>query len=148
MYKKHLSEKIATVFVFVGILLLLPAIPAMIPAVLIMLLGIFTAQIEVFGLGLIPVLIFGIGIIMFVGYSRHSSGTLDEAKILPLWFGTLVYNGLPLFITLLVLIVRDEYREKAAENFGFFSCLTLCWWITAACLSLTAIYDEFESGKS
>jgi len=148
MYKKHLSEKIAQVFVVVGILLFIPAIPAMIPALMIMLIGLFSAQIEILGFGLIPALIFGIGLTLFIGYSRHSSGTLDAGKILPLWFGTLVYNGLPLFITLLLLIVRDDYREGGAENFGFFSFLVLFWWIIATCLSLTAIYDEFARSES
>jgi hypothetical protein len=153
MYNNRLSEKIAQVFVIVDILLLILGSLSMIPPVIFIFLGLFSMQFAVFSIGLIPILIFGIGVTLFVGYLKHSGGNLNENKILLLWFGTLVYNGLPLLITLLSLIVREDYRnlfiEKIGiEDFGVFSALTLCWWIIATCLSLTAIYNEFENSKT
>lgn len=148
MYKKHLSEKIATVFVVADILFLIPGIFGAIPATLIMLIGLSTMEGNLFFYGLICVLIFAMGIVLFIGYLKHNSGTLDEGKILPLWFGTLIYNGFPLFMTLLSLIFRGMSPYFGAGNFALFSTPVLGWWILATCLSLTAIYDEFERGKS
>ena len=147
MYKKHLSEKIAQVFFVVGIIFLIPGMLGLLPATLIMLLGFFAMQGEVFLCGFISLLIFAAGMALFVGYSKHSSGTLDENKILPLWFGTLIYNGFPLFMTILSLIFGGRYSYFEAGNFGLFSTLVIGWWILATCLSLTAIYDEFEHSK-
>lgn len=153
MYKKHLSKQIAQVFIIVDILLLILGASSMIPPIIFIFLGLFSMQFAVFSIGLIPILIFVTGVVLFVGYLKHSGGNLSENKVLLLWFGTLVYNGLPLFITLLLLIVREDYRnlfvEKIGiENFGVFSALTLCWWVIATCLSLTAIYDEFENSRT
>lgn len=156
MYKKQLSEKIAEVFFIAGIIFLVPAIPSILPILYLLLVGLFSMNIQIFGFGLVWALIFGFGLTLFIGYSKHCSGTLKEGKILPLWFATLIYNGLPLLLTLLLLIFRSDYRQTAAEIFGLtpklivslYPALVLCWWITATCLALTAIYDEFERSKS
>lgn len=153
MYKKQLSEKIAQVFVIADVLFLGPGVLGMIPAVLIMLFGILSGQVAFFLFALIPVLIFGTGMVLFVGYLRHANGNLGEDKILPLWFGTLIYNGLPLFVTWLLLIVREDYKalliEKSGiQNFGVILIAIICWLILATCLSLTALYDEFIHSKT
>lgn len=152
MYKQHLSEKIAQVFVIADILLLIPGLLGMIPALIILLFGIISAQINVLLFGLIPILIFLIGIILFVGHLIHAGGDLAENKILPLWFGTLAYNGLPLFTTFLSFIANEDHRvlltgENNSPNFQVILLASFGWLIVATCLSLTAIYDRFITGK-
>ncbi len=131
MWKKSLSEKIARVFEIVGYLQLIPAIP------LVVLSAIF-----IFPL-LISVPVFGIGLMLFVGYVKHSHATLSEGKILPLWTATFIFNFLPL----LYLAFQYYSSNEISDGLGFFIALMIFWWIMACCLSLTAIYDEFIENK-
>ena len=131
MQKKSLSEKIARVFEVVGYFLLIPAVPIVI-----------VSAIFIFPL-LVSVPVFGIGLLLFAGYIKHSRGTLSEGKIIALWISTFLFNFLPL----LFLAAQYYKSDKIAESLNFFSGLLILWWIIASCLSLTAFYDEFIQKK-
>ena len=133
MWKKSLSEKIARVFEIVGYVLLIPAIP------LVVLSAVF-----IFPL-LISLPAFGIGLTLLVGYVKHSRGTLDEGKILPLWMVPFLYNVLPLMF--IGFRFYGAHQNKIGlDDFNIFSLLLVFWLIAAVCLSLTAIYDEIKFG--
>ena len=140
MFRKSFSQKVARVFEVVGYLLLVPAI-----------LGLFYSLILVF-LGLIVFLIFCLGIILLIGYFKHSRGTLSEEKVLPLWFGTFFYNALPLLLTFYqILISTNDYQnfnfQEWLSPFGLFCIFLVLWWAVAVALSIGAIYSELTENQ-
>lgn len=138
MWEKSLSNKIARVFEVVGYVLLIPAI----------LLTAISILFIIFSLFIIPLLIavpsFGIGLILFAGYIKHSRGNLDKNNILPLWSATFLFNFIPLVI---LIILYDFGYSKTLKDLNFFYIVLILWWIIACCLSLTAVYDEFKFGN-
>lgn len=145
MWKKSLSEKIAKVFEVVNYIFIVPAILILFILLLIFLCGLFSLQWLSCIYALIFFFIIGIGVILFVGYIKHSRGTLDESKILPLWMVTFLYNVLPLMF--IGFRFYGDYQNKISlEDFNVFPLLLVFWWLAAVCLSLTAIYDELKYG--
>lgn len=128
MYKKHLSEKIARVFEIAGYVLIIPGI-----------LGVIVSAILIIPL-LISVPIFTIGLVLFIGYIKHSRGNLDESKVSILWVATFIFNLLPL---LYMVSQFFSYGSMALASINVFSVPLILWWIIACCLSFTAFYDEF-----
>ena len=128
MYKKHLSEKIARVFEIVGYIQMIPAI------LLVIVSAIFILPL------LISVPLFTIGLVLFIGYIKHSRGNLDESKVEILWVATFLFNFLPL---LYMASQFYSYGTNAFASINIFSGPLIFWWIIACCLSLTAFYDEF-----
>lgn len=133
MYKKHLSQKIARAFEIVGYIQLIPAI-----------LLVLLSALIIFPL-LISIPIFGTGLTLFIGYIKHSRGTLDKSKVMPLWIATFLFNFLPLFLPAMKYYNGEISKH---ESLSLFAVLSISWWIIACCLSLTALYDEFIEGKS
>lgn len=133
MYKKRLSEKIARVFEIAGYILLIPTIPMVV-----------VSAIFIFPL-LISVPLFTIGLVLLIGYAKHSRGKLDESKVVILWIATFLFNVLPLLYTANQFY---SYPNIMLESLNFVSVPVMFWWITACCLSLTAFYDDFIQGKS
>ena len=88
MSEKTVSQKIARVFEIVDYILLVPSLAGLFFGL--MMLG--SGDAGIFGLGIFVV--FTIGIILLVGYFKHSRGTLSKAKTRNLWIGTIVFNGI------------------------------------------------------
>ena len=88
------SQKIARVFEIVGYFWLVPSAISLFLPLLYSIMFIVTGNAAgIVGLAIIMG-IFGIGIFLLVKYYQHSRGLLDEEKILPLWFGTLIFNSI------------------------------------------------------
>ena len=141
MFRKTFSQKVARVFEVVGYLLLIPAI-----------LSLIYSLIFVFVLGLIVFLIFCLGIVLLAGYVKHSRGTLDEEKIIPLWVGTLFYNVLPLLpVFYQILMKSDEFHNFSYQQlfspFALFCIFLVLWWIVAVSLSIGAIFSEITENQ-
>ena len=146
MWKKSLSEKIARVFEIVNYLFIIPAVLLLGLSLIIFLIGLFTLNLVTSLYCLVSILVFGLGITLFVGYVKHSRGNMVESKIIPLWMGTFLYNVLPLMYVCFKFFA--DYREKIVlGDLGEFTMFLILWWIMACCLSLTAIYDEFIENK-
>ena len=134
MANKTFSQKSARFFEIVCYILLIPAIASII-----------YTMIEAMFLVLIPLVITGIGVVLLVGYQRHSRGTFDKDKLSLLWFGTFVFNGVPLAPVFYQVILNSK---KSSINFVLFTdpffiifALLSLWWIIAVSLSLTLIWD-------
>ena len=141
MYRKSFSQKAAGVFEIVGYLLLIPSF-----------LGLFYS---LFFIVLFPftILAFSLGTILLIDYSKHSRGTLDEEKIIPLWYKTLIFNMLPLLPVIYLVIVKSsdfDYLncQRDVSFFTLFFMFLVLWWIIAVSLSITAIYTELTDPLS
>lgn len=141
MQKKTFSQKAAQIFEIAGCLFLIPAIISLFFPILLFFGGLIALRPEISILALIPILIFGIGLVLFIGYVKHWRGTLGERKILPLWSATFLFNFWPMII--LAVLFYSDARQRS-ESLNFFSVLLIFWWMTACCLSLTAVYDELK----
>ena len=153
MFKKTFSQKAARIFEIVSYILLVPAVLSLIFPFFIALAGLSDLHSGVFLFALLPFLIFGIGIVLLCGYIKHSRGTLGEEKIIPLWGATLFFNGLPLLpVFYQIATTTPELNKLSLEEISnpvtLFGFLLILWWIIAAALSITAISDEFRSGKN
>lgn len=152
MFRKTFSQKAARVFEVAGYLLLVPAILSLIFPFLFAVGSLVSLQIHVFIMCLIPFFIFGLGIILLGGYIKHSRGTLDEDKIIPLWGGTLVYNVLPLLPVFYQIFMKsDEFHhfsyQQLLSPFALFCISLALWWIVAVSLSIGAIFSELTENQ-
>ena len=97
---KTVSQKIARVFEIAGYLWLIASIYLVFCASILIFFSIaFLANGAVVGfvgllVGIISFGIFGLGAFLLRKYYKHSRGRLDEEQILPLWFGTLIFNSM------------------------------------------------------
>jgi hypothetical protein len=150
-----LSQKIARVFEIVGYLWLLPSIFMLFYALLVTLYSIaFLANGSVAGfvgllIGVISFALFGFGAFLLRKYYQHSRGRLDEEKILPLWFGTLIFNLLFLLPTIYFYFSTSvesyPYNDYQLMNFNqIMFLLPLFWWTAAIFLSGIAIASEIN----
>jgi hypothetical protein len=152
MFRKTFSQKVAIIFEVVGYLLLVPAILSLIYPLLFVVGSLFSLQIPYLVISLIPFLIFGLGIVLLAGYVKHSRGTLDEEKIIPLWVGTLFYNVLPLLpVFYQILMKSDELDnfsyQQLLSPFALFCIFLVLWWIAAVLLSIGAIFSELRENQ-
>lgn len=138
MAYKTFSQKAARFFEIVCYVLLAPAVFSII----------FTV---VYGaiLFFIPFAITCFGVLLLHGYRKHARGTLDEDKLSLLWFGTFIFNAIPLAPVFYQVVLNS--KKAGVTNPLFldpfiigFSLLTL-WWIIAVSLSVTLILDIFKS---
>ena len=147
---KTVSQKIARVFEIAGYLWLGPSIISLFLPFLYSIMFIFTGHPE--GIVALAVIagIFGTGIFLLVKYYQHSRGWLDEDKVLPLWFGTLIFNSLFLLPTIYF------YFSSSSRSYSYNteqSILTLIWylppfwWAMAVLLSVAAIVSQFVNQK-
>ena len=115
MLEKTFSQKAARVFEIVAYLLIVPAIAYLILSFFYVLIGLIAIykdyqpfQILALLISLTPLLVFSIGIILLVGYFKHSRGTLGENKIIPLWLGTFFYTLPPLSAVIYQIIIMPK----------------------------------------
>ena len=92
--EKTYSQKVARVFEIICCILLIPTCFGLIYPVFFIIGGLMGGNTEVFLYGLLPFIIVGVGVVLLVGYFKHSRGRLDEKYISTLWMGTAVYNFL------------------------------------------------------
>jgi len=138
------------VFEIVGYLWLLPSIICLTPLVVFSLAFIFTGNLSgIFALAII-LGIFGTGLFLLTKYYQHSRGMLDEEKILPLWFGTLVFNLIFLLpaIYFLASSPMPHYSYNDGQILAFLIYVVPpFWWATAVILSGAAIISELIDQK-
>ena len=79
--EKTYSQKVARAFEIADYILLIPAI-----------LGAVLATLTASVLALAVYAVFVVGVILLVGYYKHSRGRLDESYFSALWIGTAIYN--------------------------------------------------------
>ena len=152
MFRKTFSQKAARVFEVAGYLLLVPAILSLIYPFIMVIASLVSLQIQIFVMSLIPFFIFGLGSILLGGYIKHSRGTLDEDKIIPLWGGTLVYNVLPLLPVFYQIFMKsDEFHNYSFQQllspYALFCIFLALWWIVAVSLSIGAIFSELTENQ-
>jgi len=134
------SQKVARVFEIVDYILLIPAAFGVLMATLMMS--------ESLAFTLIIWTITALGIVLLVGYFKHSRGRLSERKISLLWFGTIFYNSIPLLFTLyfLYIYLTDNgpdslYRDNGLlVIFGMFGV----WWAIAVFAPAKALYSNYR----
>ncbi len=106
--EKTYSQRIARVFEIVDYFLLLPAgVGALVGLAAI-------ASSPVFSLLMFAILT--VGLILLVGYYKHSRGTLNEKYISALWITTAVYNFI-LFLPWLYFASRVIDEEDGKKSF-------------------------------
>jgi hypothetical protein len=104
------------------------------------------AQSPMFALTIYAVII--LGIVLLVGYFKHSRNTLDSKYISALWMTTAVYNFVFLLPTLYwVATMYQDIKYENLSNGGavtfFLICLSAVFaYITAIILSLKAFSIE------
>ena len=136
MSEKTVSQKIARVFEIVDYILLVPSLAGLFFGL--MMLG--SGDAGIFGLGIFVV--FTIGIILLVGYFKHSRGTLSKAKTRNLWIGTIVFNGIFLLPSLYYLFInsvengsRNQLGDILISPYGWI----IGWWTIAIGGSIIAL---------
>lgn len=134
MFRKSFSQKVGRVFEIVAYLLLVPAILCLFHSLLLIYLG------------LIVILIFSCGILLLIGYVKHSRGTLGEEKVIPFWVGTFFYNALPLLIV--IFSMQNDYQnldlQRLLSPYGLFGLAIVIWWIVAVMLSIAESCSELK----
>ena len=150
MAYKPFSQKAARFFEIVCYVLLIPAIISIL----------FTLK-EASFLALIPFIITVIGVVLLVGYQRHSRGTFDKDKLSLLWLGTLIFNGIPLIPIFYKIFFSPDRVKKIISRLvfedtlnnsdfslnpvGLFLFILVSWWLIAFSLSITLLLNEFRS---
>lgn len=111
--EKTYSQKVARVFEIICYVLLAPTFLSLIYPVVFIIGGMLEGSVKMVSLGFIPFLIVVPGMILLVGYFKHSRGRLDEKYSSVLWLTTAVYNFL-LFLPWLyycsVLLQESNFR--------------------------------------
>ena len=134
MYRTH-SQTIAKIFTVIAYILLVPGLIGTVLSVLTISLAILT----------IPIC--GIGIWLLVGYHKHFRCNLGENKIMPLWYGTIIYNSV-LLIPQVWSILKSYsifqldyviYQGGVGASIHF---ALISWQLIAILLAITAIRDE------
>jgi hypothetical protein len=137
---KTYSQKVAGAFEIVDYFLLLPTGLGALMATFLL------AQSPMFALTIYAVII--LGIVLLVGYFKHSRNTLDSKYISALWMTTAVYNFVFLLPTLYwVATMYQDIKYENLSNGGavtfFLICLSAVFaYITAIILSLKAFSIE------
>lgn len=161
MLEKTFSQKAARVFEIIGYLLIVPATLLWLLSFLLVLGMLNSLRLENFHHQtfdnllplLIPSIIYSLGILLLVGYFKHSRGTLSENKIIPLWIGTLFYNLPPLLAVIYqIIIMPNNYHnidfQELLSPYVLLSLSLVVWWVIAIVLSIGAIYNELTEYKN
>lgn len=145
---KTVSQTIARIFEIVGYLWLAPSIISLFIPVVYSIMFLFMGHAA--GLAVLAVIagIFGAGVFLLVGYYRHSRDYLGEDKILPLWFGTLLFNLIFLLSAVYTSSSLPERHVDYSDGQQIFLIvfwyLPVCWWAVAVLLSGVAIASELS----
>lgn len=144
------SQIIARIFEIAGYLWLVPSAICLFVPLLYSIMFIATGNAAgIVGLAIITG-IFGIGVFLLVKYHQHSRGYLDDDKILPLWFGTLIFNSiflLPVIYAYFSNPYRNYSSNAAQDIMTLIWYLPPLWWATAVLLSVAAIVSELKPQK-
>ncbi len=94
---------------------------------------------------LIFIPIFAAGFVLFIGCFEHSRGNLDEGKILHLWVWKIIFNLLPLIVTVYLIqpAKNPQIRQKTSEPDIFVYFCFLYWFLNIS-LAISAIWFDFE----
>ena len=152
MFRKTFSQKVARIFEIVGYVMLIPALISLIYPLLMLLGSLAELRFDLFLYCSIPFILFGIGTTLLVGYIKHSRGTLDEGKIIPLWGGTFFFNCLfavPTFYFSLSWLtnVKNIQTEQFLNPFALVYLFIIFWWFCAVFLSVVAAVSVFRNQK-
>lgn len=151
MFQKTFSQKVARIFEIVGYVMLLPAVISLIYPLMALVASIADFRPEVVLFGSIPLILFGLGVVLLVGYIKHSRGSLDERKIVPLWGGTFFFNCLfliPAVYSILTLTDRSGIKYQELSNpFALIGLFVFFWWLCAVFLSAVAAISEIRNQK-
>jgi len=136
MMEKTYSQKVARAFEIADYILILPAGLGALAATL--LFGVFTLLVYAF---------FIVGVVLLVGYYKHSRGRLSKEHLPALWIGTAVYN----FILLLpVLYLASSLLQSRTAGDGrifyFLVVGSIVFGYLAAIISSLKAYS-FEKRK-
>ncbi len=133
--EKTYSQKIARVFEIADYILLLPAI-----------FGVLMATLMFGGATLIVYGIFTGGVILLVGYRRHSRGNLSPENLTALWLGSAIYNFILLLPCLLGAskVLQSGFSEETV--FYFPVLLGVVFGYLAAVISSLKAYS-FEKRR-
>jgi hypothetical protein len=132
------SQNVARAFEIADYILLIPAIlgavlATLIPSILTLLVyGFFIA-----------------GVVLLVGYFKHSRGQLDESNFSALWIASAVYNGVLLlpclyFASTLLQsgILDNEYSDGGSVVYFLFILSVVSGYFAAVIFSLRAYFFE------
>jgi hypothetical protein len=132
------SQNVARAFEIADYILLIPAILGA---------GLATLIPSIFTLVVYGFFIFGV--VLLVGYFKHSRGRLNESSVSVLWIGTAVYNGVLLLpclyyaSTLLQTgILENEYASAESFTYFLFTFLIVSGYFAAVMFSLKAYFFE------
>jgi hypothetical protein len=148
--EKTYSQKIAGIFEIICYVLLVPTILSLIYPVFFMIGGGLQGSAEIFLFGFVPFLIVAPGIVLLVGYCKHSRGRLKEKNIPALWLGTAIYN-LALLLPWLFFVstslndIRFSYPESDSLIIMCRPLVIVFGYLTAIIASLKAY--SFEKRK-
>lgn len=143
------SQKVAVVFEISGYILIIPSLFLMVIPLFGVLGGIAAFSPVIVFWSLIPLVFFVLGVALFVGYIKHTRGNLIENKILPMWFGTIFINLIPLAVTALFLYsTRPSSAYPHKTPVDVFPYLLILFWLVNVCLAASAAYFELEQRAS
>ena len=144
MSDKTVSQKIARVFEIVDYILLVPSIVGLFFG----LLMIGRSGSAMFGVGIIA--IFTIGVILLVGYFKHSRGRLSDNRVRALWIGTIVFNGIflapSLYFTFLNAVETNSRNDSYEIIFSPYGWI-FGWWTIAIGGSIIALGSYKKRAK-
>lgn len=135
MNEKTYSQKIARVFEIVDYILLVPAI-----------LGVLLATLIFSGATLIVYGVFISGVLLLIGYRRHSRGNLSPENMTALWMGTAIYNFILLLPCLFLASKMIQQGVSADTGFYFLFIFAVVAGYLAAIISALKAY-QFEKRR-
>jgi hypothetical protein len=138
------SQKIARFLEIVSYFMLIPAA-----------FGVFAGAIAIFfapWFTLIIWVIAGLGISLLVGYFKHSRDRLPVEKINRMWYGTIVYNLIPLLFSFYYFYQKSipethPYNYERDDNGFIFMVLLAFWWTIAVFASASALYKNYRDDE-
>jgi hypothetical protein len=146
--KKSYSQKVARAFEIICYFLLLPAFISLIYPLFFLIGSLFSTSFGMFLLALMFLCIPAFGVLLFVGYIRHSRGKMNEGKIFPLWLGTILFNAIPLAITSYWFFITNSFDGTSYSSIdgGFFIIFNLfiLLWIAGILFPANALHREFS----
>lgn len=131
------SQKVARFFEICDYILLIPVIFLLFFALIGLLGGVI--------IFLLPFLIFTVGLLLFIGCSKHSRANLDEEWIFSLWFWTIIFNLIPLLV--MAYYIRSSQNSEpyqTSQESNIFPYLCISFWFLNICLAISAIWFEVE----
>ncbi len=149
------SKSIAKVFTIFGYVFLIPASFLILVPTYLFFMFVSTSDFKAAIVALLGIAAYMFGVLLFVGYRKHSKGNLEERKIIPLWLGTLVFN-ISLILPLIYLVFQEFpltkiwQTEVKIRSFGIVGAVftgILIWQSAAIWLSIQALIYEARNDQ-